>query len=429
MISLPFMLIIVPFLVYYLLKVRSFVICSTRELKRMENVSRSPVFETITNSAQGLATIRSYGKGASQEEALVERIEGNSKAWYWWLLGNRYIGFRLDMITVVLVGGSALLGCGLRELDFFDPSLVGLALIYVISLSGNLQFMVRQSALVETFMTSVERVQGYGKLEAEEAEDALIETIDASWPATGDLEVQNVSMRYGGDDSPFILKGVTFSALSGSNVGICGRTGAGKSSFVNCALRLHPYESGTITLDGVDVSKVRLRLLRDNVTLIPQVPVLFEGTVRFNIDPRGNYKDSEVVKALEVVNLGLNLDGLVDSGGDNLSVGQQQLLSLARAALRRTKLVVLDEPTANTDKATDRAVRKMLKGEGLSPGGIGDLSGSTVCTIAHRIDSLVDSDVVVVLGAGVVLESGRGQDLAKKKDGVFAGMLKKQKNA
>ena len=360
---------------------------------------------------------------------LAQRIEENSRAWYWWLLGNRYIGFRLDMITVVLVGGCALLGCGLRELGFFDPALVGLALIYVISLSGNLQFMVRQSALVETFMSSVERVQEYGSLEAEEkdAGEANPNPVPESWPATGDLVVKDVFMRYGDDESaPLILNGVSFSAPSGSNVGICGRTGAGKSSFVNCALRLHPYQSGIITLDGVDVAAISLKRLRDNVTLIPQVPVLFEGTVRFNVDPRSDYADAEVVKALEVVNLGLEPTSPVDAGGENLSVGQQQLLSLARAALRRTKLVVLDEPTANTDQATDQAVRRMLSGEGLA-GGIGDLSGSTVCTIAHRIESLLESDVVVVMGAGEVLECGSGEELANKKGGVFQGMLRKNK--
>ncbi|GMH67888.1 hypothetical protein TL16_g04790 [Triparma laevis f. inornata] len=133
----------------------------------MENVTRSPFFETITGSAQGLSTIRAFNLQESQSKFLISQIDINSKAWYWWLLGNRYIGFRLDMITVVLVGGAAFLGVVLRELAFFDPALVGLALIYVISLSGNLQYMVRQSTLVETFMTSVERVQAYGKLEPE----------------------------------------------------------------------------------------------------------------------------------------------------------------------------------------------------------------------------------------------------------------------
>ena len=326
-VSLPFMLIVVPFLVWYLLNIRKFVIASTRELKRMENVTRSPVFETITGSAQGLSTLRAFDLIDSQSKFLVSQIDANAKAWYWWLLGNRYIGFRLDMISVVLVGGSAVLGVVLRELSFFDPALVGLALIYVISLSGNLQFMVRQSTLVETFMTSVERVQGYGKLEPEVDGGEGCVDVDDNWPKTGDLDVSNVSMRYGNSDSsPYVLKNVTFSAPSGSKVGVCGRTGAGKSSLVSCMFRLHPYEEGSILLDDIDITKVPLSRLRNSVTLIPQMPVLFKGDVRFNVDPKSEYTTDEIELALSVVNLDLGLGEEVGSDGDDLSVGQRQLL-------------------------------------------------------------------------------------------------------
>jgi ABC-type multidrug transport system fused ATPase/permease subunit len=413
------------------------------------------------------------------------------------------------MVTVVLVGFSSIMAVVLIAADVeVSATMIGLSLTYIISLSGNLQFMVRQSALVENFMTSVERVIDFGVNTPQEREGEGGEG-GGEWNDVGELRAENASMRYSPDD-PLVLSGVSFSCKQGDNVGICGRTGAGKSSFVNCLLRLTSLEEdgGKIMLGSEDVSKVPLSKLRNAVTLIPQSPVLFDGDVRYalkrtsnptqpnptlarnprrsaaqperartgafstaslvasifaarerfssfflrppltppltrplpylrslryNVDPCGLYSDGDIKKALLAVNLGdaLTLDTQVGMDGDNLSVGQQQLLSLARAALRRSKLVVLDEPTANVDQETDVVIRRMMNEGGGGGGGdggevaIGDFSKSTVVTIAHRVQSIVDCDVVVVLGAGKVLETGRGRDLAAKKGGIFAGMVDK----
>ena len=332
------------------------------------------------------------------------------------------------MVTVVLVGFSSISATLLVVFGGGVPaSLIGLSLTYIIGLSGNLQFMVRQSALVENFMTSVERVLDFGTNVEQEVDVAGGEE---GGEEVGEVVVAGASMRYG-EGEQLVLDGMSFASKQGDKIGICGRTGAGKSSFVNCLLRLNELESGVIKLGGCDISKVSLAKLRSWVTLIPQSPVLFDGTVRYNVDPRGEYSREEVAEALRVVSLGgvLGLGDEVGHDGDNLSVGQQQLLSLARAALRRSKLVVLDEPTANVDQGTDEVIRKMMRGGGDGRGGegvIGDFSKSTVVTIAHRIQSIVDSDVIVVLGAGKVLEVGEGKELMKDKQSTFYRMANEQ---
>ena len=419
-VSVPWMIAIVPFLMYYLLRLRAFVTKSTRELKRFENVTRSPYFNTLNSTISNLPTLRAFGMGEERETRMLKEIEGNCKAWYWWLLSNRYIGFRLDMITVVLVLFVSVLGVLLK--DAVDRTLVGMSLTYAISLSGNLQFMVRQSVLVETFMTSVERVIEYGDLEPEEEEGGGGLKERKGWITKGDLEVVDLEMKYGGENAPKILKGVSFSCHGGGKVGVCGRTGSGKSSFINAFMRLHETCGGKIMVDGVDLKDVRLSDLRREVTFVPQVPFLFEGPVCENIDPEGLHSLQDIRTALDVVGLqSLEVDDEVENNGGNLSVGQCQLLSLARAGLRRSKIVLLDEPTANTDHRTDETLKSMLT---FKTGGVGDLSDSTVVVVAHRVQGIKDFDRVVVLGAGEIEEQGIGTELASKKGGVFCGMLK-----
>ena len=276
--SLPYILVILPPLIWYIVKLRSFVTASTRELKRFESLSRSPVYETVTVTMNGLTTIRAFGKAEEQGESLVNLIDANARAWYWWLIGNRYIGFRLDMVTVVLVGFSSFMAVALVWLKVeISAAMIGLSLTYIIQLSGNLQFMVRQSALVENFMTSVERVVDFGSNTPQEEEGGggggEGGDREEAWENTGKLEIVNASMRYS-KDAPLVLNAVSFSCEQGDKVGICGRTGAGKSSFVNCLLRLNELEKeggGQILLGGVDISKVGLSRLRSAVTLIPQV--------------------------------------------------------------------------------------------------------------------------------------------------------------
>lgn len=242
---------------------------------------------------------------------------------------------------------------------------------------------------------------------------------ESTWPQAGHLEWKSVSMRYRAD-LPLVLKNVSLEFFPGEKIGIVGRTGAGKSSILNALLRLTEYEEGTITLDGIDISKIGLQDLRSKIAIIPQEPMLFSGTLRFNLDPFSKYGDDEVWDALKKsnfsksANLSFGLDSMVADGGENFSVGQKQLICLARALLRKSKLVLLDEATASVDVETDDAIQRSIRS---------DFSGSTIITIAHRLMTIADYDRVMVLSFGEVVELDTPSNLLNNLNSQFSSMV------
>ncbi|XP_070555574.1 ATP-binding cassette sub-family C member 8-like [Ptychodera flava] len=282
-----------------------------------------------------------------------------------------------------------------------------------------LNWLVSHVTDAEMQMNAVERIEHYRKLPSERYEG--LRRPPATWPDEGDIKLEGVSARYD-EHLDTVLKNATIHLKKGQKIGICGRTGSGKSSLVLALFRMIDTFSGRILIDGFDISDIPLTILRRRLAIIPQDPVLFSGSVRFNLDPVGDTSDEKLWEVLEITQLKyvvMDLDGkleaMVSEGGENFSVGQRQLFCLARAFLRKTKIMVMDEPTASVDIETDALIRKVVAIA---------FAESTVLTIAHRVSSILDSDTVLVLGGGEILEYDSPGNLLKQEDSVFSSLVR-----
>lgn len=297
---------------------------------------------------------------------------------------------------------------------------MGLIITQYIGLMGALQWGMRQWSELENQMTSVERLLEYSQVEREpDREGKLEKPLPETWPQNGQIEFRKVSLKYNEGD-PCVLKGLSFKINPGEKVGICGRTGAGKSSLITALFQLYPTE-GEILIDDVDVSKIPLESLRSKISIIPQEPVLFSGTIRKNLDPFDEYTDEVIWKALEqvelkdvVAELPSSLNSNVTEGGENFSVGQRQLFCLARAIIRNNNILVLDEATANVDPHTDILIQQTIRKQ---------FSNCTVLTIAHRLHTVMDSDKILVMNAGVDVEFDHPHKLLQNKEGYLYKMV------
>jgi len=365
-------------------------------------------------------TIRAYGAEERLKREFLGSLDNYGRAWFAWLIANRWIGFRLDMLSFTVLVFAAF--GAVATSDTIDPGLAGIALTYAIMLSGGFQYLVRQSARAETMMTSVERMLYYTTLPREgEWEDPPGTSLPANWPRNGSIEVKGLKARYR-EDLPIVLKGLDFEVPSGCKVGVVGRTGSGKSSLLNALLRLNQVVDGSIVIDDVDVLKVGLHTLRRQIAWIPQEPHLFTGTLRHNLDPFSTASDKDLWRALKAVQLDSTvkslkgkLEAMVSDGGSNFSVGQRQLLSLARAIISYSKVVVMDEATANIDLDTDSRIQTAIKD--------GDFKHCTILMIAHRIRTIADCDLIVVMDNGRVAECGSPVELASTQGSIFSSMV------
>jgi ABC-type multidrug transport system fused ATPase/permease subunit len=451
---------------FVFLRIRQRFLHSSRELKRLDAISRSPVYVEMGTAIGGIVTLRAFGAEERTHLSFLRRVEDNGRAWYWFLVISRWMGFWLDCICAALVLLLVLAGALLHSsgIGGADTGLLGFAIVHAMSLSGVFQWCIRQSAAVETYMTSVERLLYYAKLESEvgtkakelleapaELEDG-VGLVSEDWPPLGAIECKDLHIRYR-HDLPLVLKGVSVSIPAGSKVGLVGRTGSGKSTLGLALLRLNERvagpdggSGGVLAIDGVDISspRVPLTLLRSRVCLIPQEPTLFSGSLRLNLDPFGRWDDGQLLAALEAVQLrravgvavvgstavkkdehvlssdsddeGLSLELLLSEGGDNLSIGQRQLLSLARAILQASKVVIMDEATANVDFKTDHLIQRTIR-EAPS------FKSTTRLIIAHRITTVMDSDMVLVMAKGRVAECDAPSVLLERDGGVFREMV------
>lgn len=417
--SIWFIAIALPFLFYAFVVIERFVSKSMHEIKRMDSINKSPVFEVFSSTLRGLVLTRSY-RGAAEraQSTMYSKLSLSAACYYWWMCANRFLGFVLDSLCTALLACLCVLAVVMR--NQISPELLALALIYGAQLSGNFQYAIRMKALSATYMTSVERLLYYRDHIPIEIDDAAasntLRTKQRNWPTVGAVTLENVSCRYRAD-LPTILFDVSVSFPAGKKSGVCGRTGSGKSSMLLAVARLNDVFEGRVLVDGVDVSTLGLDTLRSSVASIPQEPVLFSGSLRFNVDPFDQHTDEECLSALSKAGIAsskADLDDRIEEGGANWSVGSRQLCCLARALILRRRVVSIDEATAHVDSETDILIQRTLSTA---------FENVTVIVVAHRIPTILDAAYVVVLDAGRVLESGDPRELAKIPDGVFKTMI------
>ena len=419
----PFVLLgFLPLGVVYVFMARVFRF-SNRELQRLQNISRSPVFNLLGESLAGVATLRAYKAEARYIEEHDKRVDHSNIAFWYVNLSNRWLGVRLDWLGSLMVAVTS--AAAVATAGDVDAGLAALSITYALTITNLLNWLVRTQAQTESFLASVERVQHYTRVE-QEAPAHIPETAPpTAWPQAGEVKFDGYSMRYR-EGAPLVLRNVSFTVPPGAKVGICGRTGAGKSSLMAALFRMVEADAGRIVIDGVDISTIGLDDLRSKMAIIPQDPVLFEGTLRYNLDVQGQHTDEELWSTLSKVGLkdtvralSGGLSGHVTEGGSNFSVGQRQLLCMGRAMLRNARVVVLDEATAAVDVSTDallqRAIRDVFKG--------------TVMTVAHRLDTIADSDFILSLDKGEVSEFGAPAELRQNKEGLYYSLWSNARDA
>jgi len=372
---------------------------SQRELKRIENTTRSPIFSLFGETLQGLSVIRAYGVENEFAQRNARVVEGNSKvfALLWW--SQRWLALRLDWVSVLVVIAVCLLVVGLREQ--LSVTVASLALVYSLQFMGLLQLTVRNSVDVENYLQSVERLMAFKRIAVERPAIIAETQPPPEWPTRGDIELRDLQLRYR-DDLPLVLKGVSCKINAKEKIGICGRTGSGKSSLMVALFRLCEPSGGQILIDGVDVATLGLETLRSALSIIPQDPVMFSSTLRYNLDPFDKCSDAAIREVLERVHLTDLVtsfpDGLqheISEGGENLSQGTRQLVCIARALLRRSRIIILDEATSSVDAETDALIQETIRV---------NFADATVLSIAHRLDTIVDADRILLMSDGRPIE-------------------------
>ncbi|XP_064461285.1 ATP-binding cassette sub-family C member 9-like [Ornithodoros turicata] len=412
-----FLVLIIPVLaVYY--GVQFFFRCSSRELQRLDNMTKGPIFSHFSATLSGLTTIRAFREEAQFIEKMNDHIDTNNLTFILVNCANCWLGICLDYLGGVILFLAILSAVVAATAGSISPSLVGIAMAYTLLVPIYLNWLVRQFSNVEMYMSSVERVQEYSNLPIETVEYPI--HVDSDWPANGEVLFDKVSIRYDEVQEP-VLKEVTLFIKDGEKVGICGRTGSGKSSLVMGLFKMVPISEGRILVDGIDIARVPHETLRSHLSIIPQEPVMFSGTIRENLDPKRIFKNEELWVALEeaqlkeVVIAAGGLDGAVTDEGSNFSNGQRQLFCLARSLLRPSKLLVLDEATSSLDAQLDKLLQKMI---------LKTWKESTILAIAHRVTSLLKFDRVLVLDAGRIVEDGSPSELRKRDGSLFSNLLK-----
>ncbi|KAL8794859.1 MAG: hypothetical protein Q9195_002571 [Heterodermia aff. obscurata] len=456
----PRFLIAAVFISVIYFAIGKFYLSSSTDLKRLESVQRSPLYQQFGETLSGVTTIRAYGDERRFIRDNQLRIDTQTRPFLYLWAANRWLALRID-VTGALVSFFAGVFI-ILSVGKIDAGAAGLSLTYAVTFTENVLWLVRLYSNNEQNMNSVERVKEY--LDVEQEAKAIIPDCrpDGNWPSQGNVDFVDYSTRYRADLKP-VLSNVTFRIKAGERVGIVGRTGAGKSSLALALFRGLEADSGKIIIDGVDISLIGLQDLREAITIVPQDPTLFTGTLRSNLDPFGLFTDEEVFTILRQVqlidapspsassenhppethgapnvvpyfdssdegngddltkkmtnshenaNIFTDLSSPIAESGSNLSQGQRQLLCLARALLKSPRVLMMDEATASIDYATDAKIQETLRA----------VKGSTIITIAHRLQTIVDYDKVLVLDKGEVVEYDAPWELLSKEDSTFRGM-------
>ncbi|KZT73163.1 hypothetical protein DAEQUDRAFT_808686 [Daedalea quercina L-15889] len=407
---------------------------SARELKRLDAILRSSLYSHFSESLSGLATIRAYGETQRFLEENQKRVDIENRAYWLTVTNQRWLGIRLDFLGILLTFVVAILSVASRYT--ISPSQMGVVLSYIISVQQAFGWLVRQTAEVENDFNSVERIIYYAnELEQESPHRLPDHTPPAPWPPVGAIQFNEIVLKYR-PELPAVIKGLSMTIRPGEKVGIVGRTGAGKSSIMTALYRLVELTSGSIVIDGVNISTLGLEDLRQSLAIIPQDPLLFSGTLRSNLDPFGYHDDARLWDALrraylvedhkpgsidgtdESVSTGnrFSLDSPVEDEGGNLSIGQRSLVSLARALVKESKILILDEATASVDYETDRKIQDTIAVE---------FRDRTILCIAHRLRTIIGYDRICVMDAGGIAEFDTPANLFHRPDGIFRSMCER----
>ncbi|KAK4161185.1 P-loop containing nucleoside triphosphate hydrolase protein [Cladorrhinum sp. PSN259] len=402
---------------------------AARPVKRLESTTKSPLFEQFGSALTGIATIRGFAKTHVYVEKMHRKIDDYSSATWTLLLLNRWMAWRMALVGSFFATFVSIL---ILVTPGIDAALAGFALAFAIQFSNSVIWTIKYYLNVELNMNAVERIIEYTEVPTESLDG---KSPPASWPTQGCIEVENLEVGYA-PDLPPILKGISFSIGRNERVGVIGRTGAGKSSLTLALFRFLEARSGTIHIDGLDISKLKLCDLRSRLAIIPQDPTLFSGTIRSNLDPFGQHTDAALLDCLDRVhlltgspetsgtttstasnpqntNIFDSLSSPVSEGGLNLSQGQRQLLCLARAMVNRPRVMILDEATSAVDMQTDRLIQRSIREE---------FASSTLMVIAHRLSTIADFDRIMVLSDGKIAEFGSPRELWEKDKGLFRAM-------
>uniref|UniRef100_A0A0E0PUD6 ABC transporter C family member 13 n=2 Tax=Oryza rufipogon TaxID=4529 RepID=A0A0E0PUD6_ORYRU len=416
-----FLLILVPLWLIYR-NVQFYYRSTSREVRRLDSVARSPIYSSFTETLDGSSTIRAFQKEGFFLERFIQHVTLYQKTSYCELVAGLWLSLRLQLLAgfiILFIAIMAIVGFNSKSvINFGTPGLVGLALSYAAPVVPLLNGFLTTFTETEKEMISVERVVEYVGIPQEELHGS--ESPHSGWPTEGNIEFERVTLRYK-EDLPPALNDVSFFISSGMQVGIIGRTGAGKSSILNALLRLAPICNGRILVDDFDVAKLAVRDLRGHFAVVPQSPFLFDGSLRENLDPFNRTTDLRIWEALDKCHMKTEIESIggldihVKESGASFSVGQRQLLCLARAILKSSKILCLDECTANVDNQTASLLQNTISAE---------CKGMTVLTIAHRISTVMKMDSILVLDQGKLVEEGNPEVLVDDKFSRFSRFAK-----
>ncbi|XP_074312421.1 ABC transporter C family member 8-like isoform X2 [Silene latifolia] len=380
--------------------VQGYYLASAREITRINGTTKAPLTNHAAETFLGVTTIRAFNMTDRFFRDFLELVDTDAKMFFYSKAASEWLVQRIEALQLVTLFTATLLLVMLPK-GFIAPGLVGLSLSYALGLSMTHVFLTWWYCNLETYIISVERIKQFMHIEAEPPSIVLQNRPPSSWPYKGRIELQELQIRYR-PNAPLVLKEVTCIFKEGSRVGIVGRTGSGKTTLISALFRLIEPQSGRILIDGLDISTIGLKDLRSKLSIIPQEPTLFKGSVRSNLDPLGLYSDQDIWKALEkcqlketISNLPNQLDSSVSDEGQNWSAGQRQLFCLGRVLLKRNRILVLDEATASIDSKTDAILQRIIREE---------FAQCTVITVAHRVPTVIDSDMVMVLSFGRLVE-------------------------
>ncbi|GLB42389.1 putative atp-binding cassette transporter [Lyophyllum shimeji] len=401
---------------------------TSRDMRRLDSVTRSPLYSLYGETIAGVTILRAFGASSKFLRDMLCCVDTNSNPYYWMWGVNRWLSMRFNLLSCGVIGATALV-CLITP--SINASLAGFALTFASTITGDLLFMVRRFVGLEQSMVALERVKEYSELKREPPE--FVEPRPpATWPSEGAIECQNLVIRYA-PELPNVLHNLSFTIHPGEKVGILGRTGSGKSTLALSFFRFVEATEGRILVDAVDIAKVGLTDLRSRLTIIPQEPTILSGTLRSTLDVFDEYEDAEIYEALRRVhlipseetpeeafhsvneNVFRNLDSPVSEGGENFSTGEKQLLCMARAILKRSRVLVMDEATASVDYATDELIGKTIRRE---------FAHSTILTIAHRLRTIIDYDRVMLLDQGRIAEFDRPSVLLQDPSSKFHALCK-----